>query len=744
MMRNKLLIISLIVVILAVFVFYFLKPQVPSQQPPEQLETKEETKPTYKYVTEKPTGWFKTGQEADIVLYATGFNESGGPLVLNHPGKVATDGKRLIISDTWNNRVLIWDEIPTRNNEPPDLVLGQPDFDSNVARLGADGMNWPMGVATDGEKLLVADANNNRVLVWNSFPTINGQPADLVLGAPDFKTRISSFAERDERTHIDWPWDVWTDGERVVVGSTGDGVALIWNTFPTKNNQPPDLILGVEDFSMRFGDTSGISNYEPDPMVAIGGPRSIASDGKSLVIGTYQPPQAFVWNEFPTESGQAADFILQPRRQEHEPPDGVMGAVLMDGKLFLASSHHVFVWNTFPTANQEHDMRLGAERVAEEMLLAPDKMSLFADTFAGPFGVATEGERLFVADTNNNRVLIFNKLPTEPAAKPDVVLGAADFKTNNFVSKKSFTNPTPFSSGEKLFVGSDGFGVFIYDKIPDESKAEADIVLGLNAVPDHLLPAGGRVTSDGKRLIMVHRDDKARILIWNEVPEHDNQPPDILIGGEKRIGGDGMHEAIDVETDGKHLFVSDTGNNRVLVWEEIPTENQAPADFVLGQDDFESVASGSDPNRFSYPVGLGSDGKHLAVADMGNQRILIWKLPITRNGQNPDLVMREMKPAGGAEPTRFNLPQDVEIYDGKLFVADGGFHRVLIWSKFPETSDTPPDIVLGQKDFYSGSPSNARDRLFVPVSISFDGSFLWVGEMKWSNRLLRFSVQPSE
>lgn len=80
----------------------------------EQLEIKEEAKPSYKYVIEKPTGWFKTGQEADIILYATGFNESGGPLVLNHPGKVATDGKRLIIADTWNNRVLIWNEIPTK------------------------------------------------------------------------------------------------------------------------------------------------------------------------------------------------------------------------------------------------------------------------------------------------------------------------------------------------------------------------------------------------------------------------------------------------------------------------------------------------------------------------------------------------------------------------------------------------------------------------------------------------------
>ena len=109
--------------------------------------------PIYKYVTEQPTGWFKTGQEANVVLYGTGFNESGGPTILNHPGKIATDGRHLIIADTRNNRVLIWNEIPIKNNELPDVVLGQPDFDSNIGRLGNNGMNWPMGVATDGKRL---------------------------------------------------------------------------------------------------------------------------------------------------------------------------------------------------------------------------------------------------------------------------------------------------------------------------------------------------------------------------------------------------------------------------------------------------------------------------------------------------------------------------------------------------------------------------------------------------------------
>jgi len=36
---------------------------------------------------------------------------------------------------------------------------------------------------------MVADTQNNRVLIWNSIPTQNNQPADLVLGQPNLPRR---------------------------------------------------------------------------------------------------------------------------------------------------------------------------------------------------------------------------------------------------------------------------------------------------------------------------------------------------------------------------------------------------------------------------------------------------------------------------------------------------------------------------------------------------------------------------
>ena len=41
------------------------------------------------------SGWFKTGQDASILLSGIGFNKTGGALLFNHPMKIATDGQRL-------------------------------------------------------------------------------------------------------------------------------------------------------------------------------------------------------------------------------------------------------------------------------------------------------------------------------------------------------------------------------------------------------------------------------------------------------------------------------------------------------------------------------------------------------------------------------------------------------------------------------------------------------------------------
>src|ERR1043165_8731018 len=55
-----------------------------------------------------------------------------------------------------------------------------------------------------------------------------------------------------------------------------------------------------------------------------------------------------------------------------------------------------------------------------------------------------------------------------------------------------------------------------------------------------------------------------------------------------------------VSSDGVHVVVSDTNHNRVLIWNRIPVTNNAPADIVVGQPDFNSVSvPGNVPNSKS-------------------------------------------------------------------------------------------------------------------------------------------------
>jgi hypothetical protein len=148
----------------------------------------------------------------------------------SRPAGVWSDGTRLVVADSNNNRVLIWNSIPTINGQPADLVLGQPDFFSSTANPGGVAlpttMNFPYdGVYFNNTQLFVADSQNNRVLVWNSFPTASGKAADLVLGQPDFAT----VATGTSSAKMSAPGGIFLYGKQLIVGDTGNNRYLIFN-----------------------------------------------------------------------------------------------------------------------------------------------------------------------------------------------------------------------------------------------------------------------------------------------------------------------------------------------------------------------------------------------------------------------------------------------------------------------------------------------------------------------------------
>ena len=70
---------------------------------------------------------------------------------------------------------MIWNSVPTANGEAADVVIGQADFTSTGAGASATQLRNPDGVnfSPDGNKLIVADAGNNRIL---EFGIVSLQP----------------------------------------------------------------------------------------------------------------------------------------------------------------------------------------------------------------------------------------------------------------------------------------------------------------------------------------------------------------------------------------------------------------------------------------------------------------------------------------------------------------------------------------------------------------------------------------
>ena len=273
--------------------------------------------------------------QATVVLGQPDFTKTDPALKptqsgLRNPTAVASDGVHLVVADTDSNRVLIWNSIPTQNNQPADVVVGQPNFTSNtpVNPPNASSMSGPQGVwiGQDG-KLLVADTHNNRVMIFNRIPTANGAAANVVLGQPNFNVgiekNIAQVTPDPKPTTMSDPVSVTTDpAGRLFVADLGYNRVLIWNTIPASNQAPADIALGQPDETSAIANNSsklcasngtddqGNPTYPPKCEATLSFPRFALSDGRRLFVADGGNDRVLIWSIVPTHDGQAADYIL--------------------------------------------------------------------------------------------------------------------------------------------------------------------------------------------------------------------------------------------------------------------------------------------------------------------------------------------------------------------------------------------------------------------------------------------------
>jgi hypothetical protein len=202
-----------------------------------------------------------------------------------------------------------------------------------------------------------------------------------------------------------------------------------------------------------------------------------------------------------------------------------------------------------------------------------------------------------------------------------------------------------------------------------------------------------------------------------------------------------------VWTDGTRVIVADTFNQRVLIWNSYPTQEAAPADLVLGVPDFTTQVGGAvGPGVVFEPQGVFSDGKGLYVADTVNNRILVWNNLPASNGVDADFAIGQRdltSNVAGTDEKTLRGPTHVVVAFGSLFVSDTGNNRILVFSPAPTTFGASAAAVLGQPTFFDGAALTqpAADRLNQPLGLCVVGSKLLVADSMF-HRVLVFELTP--
>jgi hypothetical protein len=245
----------------------------------------------------------QNGTPADLII--KGDTWGGGALALSEPSAAITDGTRFLICDGDNNRVLIWNTMPTDANAPPDLVLGQPNLTMRSPNHGGrslSSLNYPYGAAIFENKLFVIDYSNNRVLIWNEFPTANHQAADVVVGQPDDASGGANTGGLSASSLYS-PNGVSFNASGLWITDYQNNRVLNWSTLPSTHGAAANLVLGQNTFDSDVGNSGGLSAS------SLFKPYHVEAVADQLLVSDSSNNRILFWNAIPSSNKAAASAV---------------------------------------------------------------------------------------------------------------------------------------------------------------------------------------------------------------------------------------------------------------------------------------------------------------------------------------------------------------------------------------------------------------------------------------------------
>jgi len=364
-------------------------------------------------------------------------SDTAGDMPLRYPGKVLADerGGRLFIADTGHNRIVIADLDGKLRDVVGTGQIGRSDgpFDQCT-------FDHPHGMALKGHMLYVADTENHLIrrvdLDKRQVTTIAGTGSQGRLtwpgwdGATNYFGRPTNLPKRfvgpPRATPLNTPWALAIKGDRLLIAMAG--AHQIWQLAldrselgPFAGNGREDIVDGTllpavpfQSGYASFAQPSGLTTDDRWLYVADSEGSSIRAvplDGKGQVrtiVGSAQLPAArlFIFGDRDgrglLEASGLEMFYLGEASQVSGPLlQHPLGIASYRDRLYVADTYNNKIKVIDPQSGQV-DTLVGGASVPRDATDAGDK----ADGLSEPGGLSAASGKLYVADTNNHRIRI--------------------------------------------------------------------------------------------------------------------------------------------------------------------------------------------------------------------------------------------------------------------------------------------------------------------------------------------------
>lgn len=687
---------------------------------------------------------------ADIVLGQKNFNDNFGlsptasyPSGLNTPTSVAVDKfGNVFVADAGNNRILRFPSPFQKKEEgaesfDADLVVGQRSLLANapnqstasntppteftirtsvtVSGGGRTIYNVSLYIDREGH-LWFTDAGNHRVLRYAS-EAVSGPgnigaeaaateiPASLCIGQEGYTTavanpaRVSQPNDRLEKKLIRSPSAVTLDDSGNVYVSDDLGRVLV---YPATEN-------GVEN------------RTEARRLMGI------------LILG--QNPDE------PVTRYDATRFGLEVTSNGQTFNGGPRGLFTINNRVYVIDTlyHRILRFPPYaewPSETERYSPKaeavFGQDGFDSATFNRWDFSEPSAKSFFSPISAALADGKLFLADSQNNRVLIFPNLgdiPNEvaPNTEAERLLGQFEWGYR----APNVTEGREFAAGSVTFTAaSGGSAAFtVYPSAAVDYTGETPRLFVADPGNNRVLAFSDyyRLEAGNRADFAIGQVDLSRVLV-NSPLMNPNLPT-----------RQGLFTPAGVAVDkAGNLYIADTGNGRVLRYPK-PFEkwlNGEPqeADLVIGQPDFESRGGEVGPGRLFRPTSLTiTEAGKLVVADPLLNRVLVFVaaavtegVPEFTSGQEATKVLGQpdftsVGAGNGADQLSFPLHVAADI-DSRVYVADANNNRVVIFGSIDST-DQPSTGATSVFSFSLGSTS-----AISAVAVNRANGRIWVGD----------------